>query len=116
MVVINQDIYLRDPIGAKFADIVFPAAGWGEENFIRANGERRLRLYQKFNDAPGEARPDWWIISQLAQRMGFDGFDWADSNEVAEEAARFSRGSRKDFFMVKVAAHREGKTLHEKMR
>jgi arsenite oxidase large subunit len=116
MVVINQDIYLRDPIGAKFADIVFPAAGWGEENFIRANGERRLRLYQKFNDAPGDARPDWWIISQLAQRMGFDGFDWEDSNEVAEEAARFSRGSRKDFFMVKVAAHREGKTLHEKMR
>ncbi|AFP30180.1 molybdopterin-dependent oxidoreductase [Marinobacter sp. BSs20148] len=116
MVVINQDIYLRDPIGAKFADIVFPAAGWGEENFIRANGERRLRLYQKFNDAPGEARPDWWIISQLAQRMGFDGFDWENSNEVAEEAARFSRGSRKDFFMVKVAAHKEGKTLHEKMR
>ncbi len=115
MVVINQDIYLRDPIGAKFADIVFPVATWGEENFIRANGERRLRLYQKFNDAPGAARPDWWIISQLAQRMGFDGFDWEDSNEVAEEAARFSRGSRKDFYMVKVAAHREGKTLHEKM-
>tara|TARA_B110000438_G_scaffold298043_1_gene345480 strand:+ start:922 stop:3627 length:2706 start_codon:yes stop_codon:yes gene_type:complete len=116
MVVINQDIYLRDPIGAKFADIVFPAAGWGEEDFIRANGERRLRLYQKFNDAPGQAKPDWWIISQLAKRMGFDGFDWKNSNDVAEEASRFSRGSRKDFHMVKIAAHKEGKTLHEKLR
>ncbi len=50
-VVINQDIYLRDPIGKEFADIIFPAATWGEENFMRANGERRLRLYQKFTDA-----------------------------------------------------------------
>ena len=116
MVVINQDIYLVDPIGAQFADIIFPAATWGEEDFMRANGERRLRLYSKFYDAPGDAKPDWWIIAQLAKRMGYDGFDWKNSNDVAEESARFSRGSRKDFNMIKVAAHREGKTLHEKMR
>ena len=115
MVVINQDIYLREPIGGHFADIVFPAATWGEEDFMRANGERRLRLYQKFYDAPGNAKPDWWIIAQLATRMGFDGFDWKNSNEVAEEASRFSRGSRKDFHMIKVAAHAEGKTLHQKL-
>ncbi len=115
MVVINQDIYLVDPIGNRFADIIFPAATWGEETFMRANGERRLRLYPKFYDAPGDARPDWWIIAQLGKRMGFDGFDWQNSNEVAEEASRFSRGSRKDFHMVKIAAHREGMTLHEKL-
>ena len=116
MVVWNQDIYLVDPIGARYADIIFPAAGWGEETFTRANGERRIRLYPKFYDAPGDAKPDWWIIAQLAKRMGFEGFDWKDSNAVLEEGARFSRGSRKDFFMVKVAAQREGKTLHEKLR
>jgi arsenite oxidase large subunit len=114
-VVFNQDIYLVDPIGARYADIIFPAAGWGEETFTRANGERRIRLYPKFYDAPGEAKPDWWIVAQLAKRMGFEGFDWKNSNEVLEEGARFSRGSRKDFFMVKIAAHREGKTLHEKI-
>ncbi|MEP1576225.1 arsenate reductase (azurin) large subunit [Roseibium album] len=115
MVVVNQDIYLVDPIGARYADIVFPAAGWGEDNFTRANGERRIRLYPKFYDAPGEARPDWWIIAQLATAMGYKGFDWKNSNEVLEEGARFSRGSRKDFFNVKVVAQREGKTLHEKL-
>ncbi len=115
MVVFNQDIYLVDPIGARYADIIFPAATWGEVPFMRANGERRLRLYNKFYDAPGEARPDWWIVGQLAKRMGFEGYDWKDSNEVAEEASRFSRGSRKDFNMIKVAAHREGKTLHQKL-
>lgn len=114
-VVINQDIYLRDPIGARFADIVFPAATWGEEDFIRANGERRLRLYKKFYDAPGDSKPDWWIIAQLAKRMGFDGFDWKNSNDVAEESSRYSRGNRKAYHMIKVAAHAEGKTLHEKL-
>ena len=116
MVLINQDIYLVDPIGAQFADIIFPAATWGEEDFVRANGERRIRLYQRFYDPPGEAKPDWWIISQLAKKMGFEGFDWKNSNEVCEEAVRFTRGSRKDFNMVKVAAKREGKTLHQKLR
>ncbi len=116
MVVINQDIYLVDPIGNQFADIIFPVATWGEEDFLRANGERRIRLYQKFYDAPGEAKPDWWIIGQLAQRIGFEGYDWKTSNDVAEEAARFTRGSRKDFNMVLVAARREGKTLHQKFR
>jgi arsenite oxidase large subunit len=116
MVIINQDIYLVDPIGNQFADIIFPAATWGEEDFMRANGERRLRLYQKFYDPPGDAKPDWWIIAQLATRMGFKGFDWKNSNEVAEESARFSRGSRKDYNMIKVAAKREGKTLHQKLR
>ncbi|MEO0991861.1 MAG: molybdopterin-dependent oxidoreductase, partial [Pseudomonadota bacterium] len=115
MVVWNQDIYLVDPIGARYADIVFPASGWGEDTFTRANGERRIRLYPKFYDAPGEAKPDWWIIAQLAKKMGYEGFDWQDSNEVLEEGARFSRGSRKDFFMVKVKADQEGKTLHEKL-
>ena len=115
MVVWNQDIYLVDPIGARYADIVFPAAGWGEDTFTRANGERRIRLYPKFADAPGEAKPDWWIIAGLARRMGFEGFDWQNSNEVLEEGARYSRGSATDFYMVKVAAGREGKTLHEKL-
>ncbi|MDM8566577.1 arsenate reductase (azurin) large subunit [Candidatus Halobeggiatoa sp. HSG11] len=116
MVVINQDIYLRNPIGAQFADIVFPAATWGEEDFMRANGERRLRLYQKFYDAPGDAKPDWWIIAQLAKKMGFDGFDWQNSNDVAEESSRFSRGGRKAYHMIKVYAHKHGHTLHEQLR
>jgi arsenite oxidase large subunit len=116
MVVFNQDLYLVDPVGSKYADIIFPASSWGEQDLMRANGERRLRLYSKFYDAPGEAKPDWWIISQLAKKMGFDGFDWENSNEVAEESSRFSRGSRKAFNMVKIDAHSKGLTLHERMR
>ncbi|MCL6415172.1 arsenate reductase (azurin) large subunit [Aestuariirhabdus sp. Z084] len=115
-VVINQDIYLIDPIGARYADLILPAATWGESPFMRANGERRIRLYDQFYDAPGEAKPDWWIIAGIATRMGFEGFDWQDASEVAEEAARFTRGSRKDFYPIKIVADKEGKSLHDKMR
>ncbi|MDP7269646.1 MAG: molybdopterin-dependent oxidoreductase, partial [Pirellulales bacterium] len=93
MMLVHQDIYLRSPIGSEIADIVLPAATWGEDNFARANGERRLRLYSKFYDPPGEAKPDWWIVAKFGKAMGFDGFDWETSNDVFEECARFTRGS-----------------------
>ena len=116
MVVVDQDIYLVNPIGKTIADLVLPAATWGEENFSRCNGERRLRLYSKFNDPPGDAMPDWKIIAGFAQRMGFEGYDWRDSNDVFEEAARFSRNGMLNYHPLAVKASQEGKDGHEKLR
>ncbi|MBC8292213.1 MAG: arsenate reductase (azurin) large subunit [Proteobacteria bacterium] len=115
-VVVNQDIYLRNPIGAEIADIVLPAAGWGEEDLVRANGERRLRVYSKFYDPPGDARPDWWIAGQIGQRMGFADFEWKESNDVFEEAARHTRGSRKDYYPLVWKAKKDGVKGHELLR
>jgi len=116
MVIVNQDIYLRDPIGAKYADIVLAAAGWGEDDFARNNGERRLRLYSKFYDAPGDAKPDWWIVGKWATKMGFEGFDWKSSNDVFEEAARFSRGGIQAYDSLVWVAKKNGLTGHEALR
>lgn len=116
MVIANQDIYLTDPIGAEFADIVLPAASWGEEDFTRTNGERRIRLYSQFYDAPGEALPDWKIVAMLAQKMGFEGYDWDDSNDVFEESCRFSRGSRTDYNVIRTVARRQGMKAHDLLR
>ncbi len=116
MVVVHQDIYLRDPIGSEFADLVLPAAGWGEENFTRCNGERRLRIYNKFCDAPGDAKPDWWIISQFAQRMGFKDFDWSDSNDVFEKAARSGRNDVLNYHPLVIYAEQAGMTGHDLLR
>ncbi|MBI5683100.1 MAG: molybdopterin-dependent oxidoreductase [Deltaproteobacteria bacterium] len=117
MVVVDQDIYLRDPVGAKYADIVLPAATWGEEDFLRANGERRLRLYQKFYDAPGEARPDWWIVAKWAKKMGFEGYDWKDSNDVATEMSRFTRGRQdNNFDALTWIAKKKGIKVHDLIR
>ncbi len=116
MVVVNQEIYLRDPIGSRFADIVLPAATWGEEDFTRCNGERRLRLYSKFYDPPGDAKPDWWIAAEFAKRMGFEGFDWKDSNDVFEEGARFRRGSRVNYQPLVWLAKKKGMRAHDLVR
>jgi arsenite oxidase large subunit len=116
MVVVDQDIYPVDPMGTQFADLVLPAATWGEEDFTRCNGERRLRLYSKFYDPPGEARPDWWIVAGFAKKMGFKGFDWRDSNEVFEEAARFGRGGVLNYHPLVVKAKQERKRAHDLLR
>ena len=116
MVVVHQDIYLREPIGGEFADLVLPAASWGESDFSRCNGERRLRLYSKFCDPPGEARPDWWIISRFAQKMGFKDWDWQDANQVFEEGARFSRGGLLNYHPLVVYARKAGLKGHDLLR
>ncbi|VAX23025.1 Assimilatory nitrate reductase large subunit [hydrothermal vent metagenome] len=113
MALVHQDMYLRKPIGSRFADIVLPAAGWGEEDFTRNNGERRLRFYSKFYDAPGQSKPDWWIVAQIAKRMGFPGFDWKNSNEVFEEAARFSRNRTSAYDNLLWIAKKKGMRGHD---
>lgn len=116
MVMVDQDIYPVTPIGTRFSDIVLPAATWGEEDFTRANGERRIRLYSKFYDAPGEALPDWKIAAKFAKRMGFSGFDWKDSNEVFEDAAFYNRNRRTSYLALVEYAKKYDKRAHELLR
>lgn len=85
IVLIAQDIYPN--LTTENADLVLPAAAWGEMDGTRINGERRTRLYEKFMDPPGQAMPDWMIIAQIAQRMGFSGFDWKSEEEIFTELA-----------------------------
>lgn len=114
--IVDQDIYPVAPIGTEFADIVLPAATWGEEDFTRANGERRVRLYSKFYDAPGEALPDWKIVAKFAQKMGYSGFDWKDSNEVFEDAAFYNRTRRTSYVALVEYAKSHGKRGHDLLR
>lgn len=116
MVLVNSDIYPVDPLNTQIADIVLPAAGWGEDDRARCNSERRLRLYSKISDAPGEAKSDWWAIAQFAKKMGFEGYDWPDSNAIFEEAARFSRTGVLSYHALAQRAKEEGVRGHEALR
>jgi len=77
------------------ADVVFPAATWGEVNAVMRSEDRRTRINQKFMDAPGEARPDWEIIASVAKKLGYKGFDWKSDKEVWDEIRSVS-GDAKD--------------------
>jgi arsenite oxidase large subunit len=114
MVLVQQEIYSNAL--TEFADIILPAATWGEEDFSRMQGERRLRIYSKIMNPPGQAKPDWWIVAQVAKRIGFSGFDWRDSNDVFEEAADRSRGTSHDYAALVEMARAQGKRGHEFLR
>lgn len=116
MVVVDSDIYLREPIGSDLADLVLPAATWGEDDFARCNGERRLRLYSKFCDPPGQAKPDWWAIAQFAKRMGFADYDWRDSADVFDQAGRSGRKGILNYHPLVEYAQRAGMRGHELLR
>ncbi|WDZ81588.1 nitrate reductase (plasmid) [Ensifer adhaerens] len=85
---------------AALAHVLLPAAGWGEKDGTVTNSERRISRQRNFLDLPGEAKPDWWQMAQVAKRMGFNGFDYNSPAEIfAEHAAlsAFENGGTRDF-------------------
>jgi formate dehydrogenase major subunit len=65
-----QDIFLTET--AYLADVVLPATAWPEKNGTVTNTDRTVQLGRKAIEAPGDARPDLWIINELARGMGLD--------------------------------------------
>jgi formate dehydrogenase major subunit len=65
-----QDIFLTET--AFHADVVLPASAWPEKDGTVTNTNRQVQLGRKALEMPGEARQDWWILQELARRVGLD--------------------------------------------
>lgn len=73
------------------ANVKLPAAGWSEKDGTVTNSERRISRQRALFPLAGEAKPDWWIICQVAKKMGFSKhFGYQSSWEVFKEHARLS--------------------------
>ena len=98
--VVVSDISARTDTMA-LAHVKLPAAGWGEKDGTVTNSERRISRQRPFLPLPGEARPDWWIIGEVAQRMGFgEAFAYSGPSAIFSEHARlsaFENDGRRDF-------------------
>ncbi len=85
----------------EMAHVRLPAAGWGEKDGTVTNSERRISRQRAFLPLPGQARPDWWILAEVARRLGYGpAFDFAGPAEIfAEHVAlsRFENGGSRDF-------------------
>jgi formate dehydrogenase alpha subunit len=81
---IVQDIFLSET--GWMADVVLPAAAFAEKDGSFTNTERRIQRVRRALLPPGQARPDWQIISALAGRMGC-ALDYADASQIMEEIA-----------------------------
>ncbi len=83
-----QDIFLTET--AQLADLVLPAACFAEKDGTFTNSERRVQLGHKAVDPPGEAQQDWWIIGEIARRMGYDGLTYDSPRQIMDEINRLT--------------------------
>jgi assimilatory nitrate reductase catalytic subunit len=83
------------------ANVVFPALAWGEKCGTVTNSERRISRQRNVLPQPGEAKEDWWIMSQVAKRLGFEQhFNYQSNADIFREHAAlsgFENNGKRDF-------------------
>ncbi len=98
--VVSENVRSNDTVNSG-AHVLLPALAWGEKSGTVTNSERRISRQRSFLPAPGEARPDWWIVSEVAKRLGFGAaFDYNSAADVFREHAglsAFENGGSRDF-------------------
>ena len=85
---IVQDIFSTET--TKLADVVLPAATSAEREGTFTNTERRIQLFFKGIEPIGSSQPDWWILCEIANRMGEAGFHFTLPSEIMDEIARLT--------------------------
>ena len=83
LVIVNDAYHPTET--SQCADIMLPAASWGEREWTSTNSERCVSLSEKLVDPPGAAIPDWRIFCRVAEALGFSGFDFQSAAEVWDE-------------------------------
>ena len=79
-----QDIFLTET--SRKADVVLPGVASSEKEGLYANAERRVQHNEAVITPPGDARQDWWIICEIARRLGAsEGFNFKSPEEIWEE-------------------------------
>ena len=88
--VLSENVTANDTVAAG-AHILLPAAAWGEKDGTVTNSERRISRQRAFLPPPGEAKPDWWMVTQVARRMGFtSAFPYRSAADIFREHAALS--------------------------
>src|SRR5262245_7296306 len=88
--VISENVRSNDTVNAG-AHVLLPAQAWGEKSGTVTNSERRISRQRAFLESPGEARPDWWIMGEVARRLGFGaGFNFNSAADIFREHAALS--------------------------
>jgi assimilatory nitrate reductase catalytic subunit len=88
--VVSENVASNDTVNTG-AQVLLPAAAWGEKDGTVTNSERCISRQRAFLPLPGEARPDWRIVCAVAQRLGFaEAFSYSNEADVFREHAALS--------------------------
>ena len=82
------DLFLTET--AAEADVVLPATGYAETDGVVVNTERRVQRVRQAVKPQGNAKPEWWILSEIARRVGIPGFDYGSAKDVFNELCAIS--------------------------
>ncbi len=80
-----QDLFVTET--AQFADVILPASAWPEKDGSVTNTNRQVQLGRAALPLPGQAKPDWWIIQEMAKRFGLD-WNYQHPRDVFAEMKR----------------------------
>src|ERR1700729_2775704 len=98
--VISENVRSNDTVNAG-PHVLLPAQAWGEKSGTVTNSERRISRQRAFLKPPGEAKPDWWIVNEVARRLGFAAaFNFNSAADVFREHAAlsgFENNGNRDF-------------------
>lgn len=87
--------------GARYADVVLPGTTWSEDEGVTTNSEGRVVKINKAADPPGEARQDWWIVQEIARRMGRGKyFAFNNPRAIFDEMRVASKGGNADYYGI----------------
>ncbi|WP_028865742.1 nitrate reductase [Psychromonas aquimarina] len=82
---------IKDTDTTRLADVLLPAQGWAEKSGTVTNSERRISRQRRILPTPGEGKPDWWIISEVAKRLGFkQAFDYMHEGQIFDEYVKMT--------------------------
>ncbi|WP_373018046.1 molybdopterin-dependent oxidoreductase [Thiomicrorhabdus sp.] len=85
----------------EVADVLLPALTWGETDGMVTNSDRTISRQRRFIDGPELARSDWWMLTQVAKKLGFvDAFDYQTPADIFREHAElsgFENDGKRDF-------------------
>ncbi|WP_454617847.1 nitrate reductase [Bradyrhizobium cenepequi] len=88
--VVSENVCSNDTVDVG-AHVLLPAQAWGEKSGTVTNSERRISRQRAFLESPGEAKPDWWILCEVARRLGFGAaFDFKSAADIFREHAALS--------------------------
>src|SRR6202790_2766091 len=88
--VVSENVVANDTVNAG-VHVLLPAQAWGEKSGTVTNSERRISRQRAFLKPPGETKPDWWIVSEVAKRLGFGAaFEFGSAADVFREHAALS--------------------------
>src|SRR6266850_1562370 len=90
LLVISENVRSNDTVNAG-AHVLLPAQAWGEKSGTVTNSERCISRQRAFLGSPGETRPDWWIMGEVAKRLGFGAaFGFHSAADIFREHAALS--------------------------